>query len=134
MEDGMIYEQLGGEQGLRKLVRHFYQLMDTLPEAHPIRQMHPEDLSSSEEKLFLFLSGWTGGPPLFVEKYGHPRLRARHLPFPIGKEERDQWMLCMSMAIDEVGIAEPLRSQLEQAFFQVADHMRNRFDHQQPGE
>ena len=78
------YERLGGEQAVRRLVDRFYDLMDTLPEAAGIRALHPEDLTDSREKLFMFLSGWLGGPPLYQMQYGHPRLRARHLPFPIG--------------------------------------------------
>jgi hemoglobin len=119
------YEALGGEATLRRVVDIFYQKMALLPEVQTIRQMHPQDLSTSAEKLFLFLSGWLGGPPLFVEKYGHPRLRARHLPFAIGKKERDQWMLCMVHAFDEVKIQEPLRSELLHSLLRLADHMRN---------
>lgn len=120
------YELMGGETKLRELTRAFYRRMETLPEARSLRQMHPEDISSSEEKLFLFLSGWLGGPPLFSEKYGHPRLRARHLPFSIGKTERDQWMICMVHAFEDVAIEDPLRSELLHALLNLADHMRNR--------
>ena len=120
------YERLGGEEGVRNLVRRFYELMDTLPEAEGIRRMHPQDLSGSEEKLFMFLSGWTGGPQLYVEQYGHPRLRARHMPFPVGESERDQWMACMRRALEETVEDEALRKELEGAFFRTADFMRNR--------
>ncbi|HEY1181132.1 MAG TPA: group II truncated hemoglobin, partial [Rhodocyclaceae bacterium] len=89
------YEAIGGEAGVRRLVQRFYALMDELPEAYAIRKLHPEDLSGSEEKLFMYLSGYLGGPQLFVEKFGHPMLRARHLPFAIGKNEAEQWMMCM---------------------------------------
>ncbi len=119
------YEQMGGDATLRALVDRFYELMDTLPEAQGIRRLHAEDLSQAREKLFDFLSGWLGGPPRYVEKYGHPRLRARHLPFPIGVAERDQWLLCMNRAMADVGLPEPLQQQLREAFFRVADHMRN---------
>jgi hemoglobin len=122
------YEQLGGEESLRRLVRRFYQIMDTLPEARGVREMHPESLRGSEEKLFMFLSGWLGGPQLFVEKYGHPRMRARHMPFKIGKAERDQWMICMVQAFEEEGIQDPLRSELLHALLRLADHMRNKED------
>lgn len=127
MEQGTTsaYEQLGGERVLRKIVKRFYEVMDTLPEALEIRQMHPENLEVSEEKLFLFLSGWLGGPPLFTQKFGHPMLRARHLPFKIGKSERDQWMLCMVQAFEDVGVAEPLRSELLHSLLNLADRMRN---------
>ena len=119
------YELLGGEEVLRKLVQRFYVVMDTLPEAQPIRKMHPANLKTSEDKLFDFLSGWLGGPPLFEQKHGHPRLRARHLPFTIGKSERDQWMICMVHAFEDIGIQDPLRSQLLESILRLADHMRN---------
>lgn len=99
--------------------------MNTLPETQGIRKMHPQDLASSEEKLFMFLSGWTGGPQLFVEKHGPPMLRRRHFPFAIGESERDQWMMCMNQALDEMEIAEPLKSDLRGALYRLADHMRN---------
>ena len=119
------YDALGAE-AVARLVDRFYDLMDTLPEAAPIRAPHPGDLTGSREKLRLFLTGWLGGPPLYVERYGHPRLRARHLPFPIGEAERDQWMLCMDRALDEVVDDEHLRAHLSRALAPVADHMRNR--------
>jgi len=121
-----LYEVIGGEQAVRRLVDRFYDLMDALPEAAGIRALHPADLTGSREKLFLFLSGWMGGPPLYVERHGHPRLRARHLPFPIAEAERDQWLLCMNRALDEV-VSDPLtRQQLAHSFAQIADFMRNR--------
>lgn len=123
--DKTIYEQIGGEATLRKLTQRFYEVMETLPEAQGVRQMHPENLRGSEEKLFMFLSGWLGGPQLFAERFGHPRLRARHFPFAIGKSERDQWMLCMVQAFEDVGIDEPLRSELLHSLLTLADHMRN---------
>ncbi len=117
------YDQLG-EDRVRALVDRFYDLMDTLPSAAGVRALHGRDLAPSRTKLFLFLSGWLGGPPLYVSRYGHPRLRARHLPFPIGEPERDAWMLCMDRALTEV-VDEPLRGQLSQALARTADHMRN---------
>jgi hemoglobin len=123
------YEMLGGEAGVRRLTRRFYELMDALPEAWSIRQLHPESLGGSEEKLFKYLSGWLGGPDLYVRDFGHPRLRARHLPFPIASRERDEWLLCMRQACGEV-IADPdLRHRLLEALTGLADHMRNRHDH-----
>jgi len=119
------YQAIGGESALRALVQRFYQLMDTLPESYAIRQLHPADLRGSEEKLFMFLSGWLGGPQLYFEKYGHPRLRARHLPFAIGAAERDQWMLCMRLAMREQIADTQLRAKLEKALADLADHMRN---------
>ncbi len=120
------YQRIGGEAGVRKLVQRFYALMDELPEAHGIRKLHPVSLNTSEDKLFMFLSGWMGGPQLFIEKFGHPRLRQRHMPFAIGDEERDQWMLCMKQAMDEVVEDAVLRAELQAAFQKVADFMRNR--------
>jgi hemoglobin len=120
------YDLFGGEKALRELTKRFYEVMDSLPEAQGIRMMHPQDLNSSEEKLFLFLSGWLGGPNLFVEKYGHPRLRARHLPFTIGKAERDQWMIWMVQDFDDVKVEEPLRAELIHSLLNLADHMRNK--------
>jgi hemoglobin len=120
------YELLGGDVVLRRLVRRFYELMDSLPEAYGVRKMHPRDLAGSEEKLFMFLSGWLGGPQLYVEKFGHPRLRARHLPFSIGAAERDQWMLCMRQALAEQVADASLRDQLDRKLADLADFMRNR--------
>jgi hemoglobin len=120
-----LYETIGGEKTVRALVDRFYDLMDTLPEAAGIRALHPETLEGSREKLFLFLSGWMGGPPLYIERFGHPRLRARHLPFPIGESERDQWLMCMNKALEETvgnGLA---RVQISRSFAQLADFMRN---------
>lgn len=128
------YELLGGEDNLRKLTKRFYEIMDTIPEAKGIRDMHPENLSGSDEKLFMFLSGWLGGPNLFAERFGHPRLKMRHFPFKIGKSERDQWMLCMVQAFDELKIAEPLRSDLLHSLLRLADHMRNQEEPREPGE
>jgi len=119
------YEMLGGEQVLKDIVHRFYEIMDTMPEAQGVRAMHPADLKTSEEKLFMFMSGWLGGPSLFIEKYGHPRLRARHMPFKIDKSERDQWMLCMVQAFEDCQVQEPLRSELLNALLNLADHMRN---------
>lgn len=120
------YDRLGGATAIRALVQRFYQIMDELPEAYGIRKLHPQDLQSSEDKLFMFLSGWLGGPPLYVEQYGHPMLRRRHFPFPIGEAERDQWLLCMKLAMDEWVQDAGLRADLYAAFAQLADHMRNK--------
>jgi hemoglobin len=119
------YDGVGGEEGVRRLVDRFYDLMDTLEEAAGVRAMHPKDLRGSRQKLFMFLSGWLGGPSLYIERYGHPRLRRRHSPFAIGEAERDQWMLCMRRALDEVVEDADVRAFLAHALGQVADHMRN---------
>ena len=120
------YDVVGGPQALRTLVDRFYDLMDSEPEFRTIRDMHPADMRESREKLYLFLSGWLGGPDLYVEKFGHPMLRRRHLPFPIGTDERDQWVKCMVRAMDEVSLDEALRTRLGVSFFQTADFMRNK--------
>jgi hemoglobin len=99
--------------------------MDADPTVRGIRAMHPPDLKGSREKLYLFLTGWMGGPQLYVERHGHPRLRARHLPFPIGEDERDQWLRCMDRALEEQAMPEALREFLRERFHGVADHMRN---------
>ena len=119
------YEGLGGADAVRRLVDRFYDLMDELPETYGLRQLHPTDLTGSRQSLFEFLSGWFGGPPLYIEKKGHPRLRMRHMPFAIGPAERDQWMLCMRTALDEQVSDEALHQGVLNAFVQMADHMVN---------
>ncbi len=120
------YERLGGKQGLWDLVNRFYDYMEILDEAESIRDMHPRDLGTSREKLFMFLSGWLGGPDRYVAAFGHPRLRARHLPFSIGAAERDQWMLCMRKALDDMPVEEAFRQQLIMALNDTASFMINR--------
>lgn len=120
------YERIGGEEGVRKLVDRFYDLMDSKTEVTGIRDLHAKSLKASREKLFLFLSGWLGGPQRYVEKYGHPRLRQRHLPFAIGDAERDQWMNCMIQAMQDVGLEDRLCEELKRAFWKTADFMRNK--------
>ena len=120
------FELIGGEAGVRSLVDDFYDVMDTAPEAAGIRSLHAKSLDTSREKLRLFLTGWLGGPPVYVERFGHPMLRARHLPFPIGEPERDAWVWCMDRALDEADIPADLRDYLRMRFRAVADHMRNR--------
>jgi hemoglobin len=120
-----LYDDIGGAVPLRALTDRFYDHMSELPGATIIRALHPEDLASSREKLFMFLSGFTGGPELYREAHGHPRLRARHLPFRIGAAERDAWLACMRRALDDLGWPVPLRVELMMSFEQVADFMRN---------
>ncbi|MBX3645126.1 MAG: group II truncated hemoglobin [Rubrivivax sp.] len=124
-KDDSVYTRLGGEPAVRALVERFYVLMDELPEAQAVRRLHPPSLQRSADSLFKFLSGWFGGPPLYVRERGHPRLRMRHLPFAIGRAERDQWMLCMRQALAEQVADEPLRAAVENAFVGMADHMIN---------
>jgi len=120
------YDMLGGEQGIRQLVNRFYDLMDELPEAWELRKIHQQDLQSARDKLFKFLSGWLGGPGLYEAEYGHPRLRARHMPFPVDTQMRDQWLMCINQALDEQVSDELFKLQLKSSFANVADHMRNR--------
>ena len=101
IEQQTPYELLGGEPAIHKLVDRFYDLMDEKEDVKTLRNMHAKSLRVSREKLYLFLSGWLGGSQLYVEKYGHPMLRKRHLPFAIGEAERDQWLLCMDITLDE---------------------------------
>lgn len=122
------YEQIGGDAGVRALVDRFYDLMDTAPEATAVRALHARNLKVSREKLYLFMSGWLGGPPLYIEAYGHPRLRMRHFPFAIGARERDEWLWCMETAIAEHDMPEALRDMLLVRLRDLAGHMQN-----QPG-
>ena len=123
-----IYELIGGDAKVRELVDRFYDLMDLEPGFAGIRAMHPTTLDGSRDKLYWFLSGWTGGPDMFVERFGHPRLRARHMPYAIATSERDQWLRCMQAAMEDVGIATALQTRLQQAFYDTADWMRNTRD------
>lgn len=122
------FDLIGGADGVRRLVDRFYDLMDTAPEAAHVRALHATSLKMSREKLYLFLTGWTGGPQLYVERYGHPALRARHLPFPIASRERDEWLWCMDRALDDLPMPDDLRAYLRQRFHSLADHMINRPD------
>ncbi len=119
-----LYQAIGGEAGVKKLVDAFYQVMSEAPEAQGILKMHP-DLPRANEKLFEFLSGWMGGPDLFVQKYGHPRLRARHLPFAIGVSERDQWLFCMNRALEICQTTPEFNYTFMSALSRLANHMRN---------
>lgn len=121
-----LYDLIGGEIGLRKLVERFYDLIDSSPEAAQIRVLHPKSLKQSREKFFMFLSGWSGGPALYIEKYGHPRLRMRHVPFSIGELERDQWLWCMNKSLDEMQLDAPVLEHLKARFADAADFLRNR--------
>ena len=117
------YDELGGDAVLRVLVDTFY---DRIAESSPLlREMHPTDDRNSRRNLFEFLSGWMGGPDLYTERKGHPRLRMRHLPFEIGATEAEEWMQCMRYALEEVGVSDPLRTYLDSRFEDTAQHVRN---------
>ncbi|HRH17824.1 MAG TPA: group II truncated hemoglobin [Aquabacterium sp.] len=120
------YEWLGGDAAVRALVDRFYDLMDLERGYTELRAAHGPDLHDARDKLYWFLSGWLGGPNLYIERFGHPRLRARHLPFSIGIIERDQWLACMNQAMVETGVDPELQTRLQHSFFQTADWMRNR--------
>jgi hemoglobin len=120
------FDALGGETAVRALVDRFYDLMDLEPTYAGLRKLHPSTLDGSRDKLFWFLCGWLGGPDLYAQRFGHPRLRARHLPYAIGIAERDQWMACMKQAMDVRGVDPVLAERLVAAFFNTADWMRNR--------
>jgi hemoglobin len=124
-----LYDLLGGEpeatHKIREIVEAFYDVMESDEKAKTIRLMHPEDLTSSREKLFMFLTGWTGGPQLYTDRYGHPFLRRRHLPFKIGEEERDQWIYCMTKGLLNLKMEEEKIKALLNALYPIADFMRN---------
>lgn len=124
--DRTPYTVLGGDARVRELTDRFYDRMDADAAWAVIRSLHPDDLTNARDRLYKFLSGWLGGPPLYIEEFGHPRLRMRHGPFPIGEQERDEWLGCMSAAMDEMAITGELRTFLDARFAHVADFMRNR--------
>jgi hemoglobin len=120
------YEWLGGDAQVRALVDRFYDLMDLEPSYQALRAAHGPSLDTARDKLYWFLSGWLGGPNLYIEQFGHPRLRARHMPFSIGIQERDQWVACMAQAMNELKVDPDLANRLNQSFLQTADWMRNK--------
>ena len=120
------FEWLGGEARVRELVERFYDLMELEPTYAALRATHSPSLDEAREKLFLFLCGWLGGPDYYVQRYGHPRLRMRHLPFAIGIRERDEWVICMNQAMQEINVPDALRERLTRSFMQTADWMRNK--------
>ena len=120
------FDRVGGETAVRELVDRFYDLMDLDPGVSELRALHATTLDGSRDKLFWFLCGWLGGPQHYVERFGHPMLRARHMAFRIGIKERDQWLACMRQAMSDQGIEPQLAQRLDDAFFKTADWMRNR--------
>ena len=120
-----VFELVGGEARVRELIDRFYDLMDIEPEFAGIRSLHPPTLDGSRDKFFWFLCGWLGGPDHYISRFGHPRLRARHLPFAIGESERDQWLRCMAWAMEDIGLDAALRERLLHSFFDTSDWMRN---------
>ena len=120
------FEWIGGEPKIRQLVDRFYDLMELEPKFELLRAVHGSTLDDARDKLFWFLCGWLGGPQHYQDRFGHPRLRMRHMPFSIGVAERDQWLDCMDQAMTDVGVDPALHQRLNQSFFQTADWMRNR--------
>lgn len=116
---------VGGEAAVRGLVDRFYDLMDLEPAYAQLRAAHPGGLENARDKLFWFLCGWLGGPDHYIERFGHPRLRARHMPFRIGIAERDQWVACMAQAMAECELDPALQQRLTESFMGTADWMRN---------
>lgn len=125
-QEPTAFDLMGGETAVRELVDRFYDLMDLEPDYATIRSLHPASLDGSRDKLFWFLCGWLGGPQHYVERFGHPRLRARHLPYAIGIRERDQWLSCMRQAMTDRGVDPTFADRLHDSFFNTADWMRNR--------
>lgn len=119
------YQLIGGEEGIRRLVNRFYDIMQSDQQAQELFAIHPQPLDAIRQKFYEYLSGWLGGPGLYEEKYGHPRLRARHLPFKVNKPMRDQWMYCMERAMDDTIQNPELKASLRNAFSQLATHMIN---------
>jgi hemoglobin len=124
-EERSLYDAIGGEAAVGRLVGRFYDLMDSLPEAKACRAIHPPSLAGSRQKLFEYLSGWLGGPPLYTAKYGHPMLRRRHFVAPIGPAERDGWLVCFETALAETITEEGLREAIRAPVRRLADHMLN---------
>ena len=117
---------IGGEARVKALVERFYDLMELEPGYAVLRAAHGSTLDEARDKLHWFLSGWLGGPDLYIERFGHPRLRMRHMPFSIGILERDQWVACMHQAMTEVQLDPALIERLTESFMRTADWMRNR--------
>jgi len=120
------YQKLGGEAGLRRLTRRFYALMDELPEAAACRAVHPLSLDGSEQKFFEYMAFYLGGPPLYLERHGHPMLRARHLHAPIGTAEIAGWLACFHTAwAEQVGCDPAMDAAVLPRIAHLAEHMRN---------
>ena len=117
---------LGGAEPLRRIVDRFYDLMDSEPQAAGIRAMHAPDLGPMRQRLFEFLSGWLGGPPLYFERPGQKCIVSAHGAFAIGAAERDAWMMCMRRALEDCAAPADVRALIEPAFARMAEGFRNR--------
>lgn len=128
-QDSMtLYERIGGADRIQALVDRFYDLMDIEPKYKILRDVHGSTLEEVGNRLFMFLSGWTGGPDLYIEKHGHPRLKSRHLHFQVGTIERDQWVACFIQALHELEIAPEIQKELLLPIYSLAEWMRNQAD------
>lgn len=116
------YELLGGQETIRKLVNAFYPRVMANPHLRPI---FPDDITEVMHKQELFLTQFLGGPALYSEKYGPPRLRARHMPFEITPLRAEAWLHCMRDAMDEIGLEGPVRDFFYERLTQVAYFMVN---------
>lgn len=125
-EEKTPYELLGGDEGVKQLTVDFYGLMDTLPEAAPIRAMHKGDLSEMTDKLSTFLIGWLGGPQRYQERFGRVIIPLAHKPFSIGPSERDQWLMCMQGAIDKTLLDDSMKARLMDSFGRMAEMCRTK--------
>jgi len=125
-QESLPYYLIGEKEGIDVLVTRFYFHMDNLDSVKECRELHGKSLETAAEKLKMFLSGWFGGPSLYIEKYGHPRMRKRHFPFSIGEKEKDQWLLCMREALNDMDLDVEFDQYLWQSFRRFAEHMRNR--------
>ena len=117
-----IYELAGGDAPFRRLIEGFYARVEQEP---LLRPMYPDNLTSSKEHLFLFVTQYFGGPPRYNGLRGHPRLRMRHAPFTIGQAERDAWARHMLAALDETGFPEPARAAMRDYFERAATFLIN---------
>jgi hemoglobin len=123
-ESATPYEEIGGAEAVEALSNAFY---DVIEEESPLlRDMLPGSTANTRKKLTMYLSGWLGGPPLYEERWGHPRLRMRHMPFSIGEDEAAEWMRCMRIAMERSNLPPSVRTFLDERFGQLAIHMRNR--------
>ena len=123
-----LYDAIGGDETVKALAKRFYELMDSLPEAKACRDIHPPSLEGSQAKFYDYLTGYLGGPPVYVEKYGHPMLRRRHFVAPIGPQERDGWILCFKLAMEDTIENPKLREIIWPPIERLAYHMQNQED------
>lgn len=125
VDPGRVCE-IVGEGAIRSMVTAFYR---RVREDDLIGPMYPDDdWEGAERRLAGFLVYRFGGSAAYLEERGHPRLRMRHAPFPIGGPEAARWVALMDEAMDEEGIAAAARAAMRAFFVQTADFMRNRED------